>query len=142
MVDGTKKTGDPFTSNNVEVYNALEGDNLNSSSLGYVNSVLKEIKGLFYAGNFDARNGIIGQNTWISSLDSPYNSVLEANRNIFYVDGQPVGTYSLGENFTAVMIYFSGTYVSHWTPASTKSMLDYFFEGKFSTASLDYKPIN
>lgn len=94
MVNGSKKDGDKFQRYNEEVYDTFYQEIL-SGDVSDLNSLFqnKSAKGLVYAGNFDARNGIITQYEWLKKLKYPYNKIADSNRNIYYANGYPIGTY-------------------------------------------------
>jgi len=126
----TKKTGKPYLGFSTDAYNALSGEILNSSIV-YIDYLLPKIPCLFYEGNFDGRDGSYSAYAWFKLLKSPYDIMVNVTRNIWFnTEGNPVGFWSVYQNFYHIIIDFAGHFPPYFKLSVTNLMLDIFTGNK------------
>lgn len=114
-----------FNGFNVDTYNAL-AETILDNSIPYINYILTQIPCLFYAGNFDARDGALSQYIWYQKLDDPFWEIVIDDRQIWYINGNPVGMYTQMSNLTSVIINFAGHFPPVFELSATVQMLTNF----------------
>jgi Serine carboxypeptidase len=123
----------------VEAYDALDGTILDNS-ISLIDEVVSQIPCLFYAGNFDARDGAMSQYTWYQYLQNDALEIIITNREIWYIDGNPVGMYSNSFNLTSVIINFAGHFPPVFELSVSVQMLKNFIYNLSFTNHSAYKP--
>jgi len=128
-VTTSKKQGPLFTDGDENGAKALNHDILNNS-LGFINDVLHQIPCLYFAGNFDARDGSYGYFLWLELLGQPFSNILGQTRNIWYVDGMPVGFWMEYGNLTFITITNAGHFVPYFQIDVSRKMVDIWTTNK------------
>mmetsp|Transcript_5490 Transcript_5490/g.4671 ORF Transcript_5490/g.4671 Transcript_5490/m.4671 type:complete len:238 (-) Transcript_5490:530-1243(-) len=129
-VSGSKKNStELFSEGSSEAYNALKQDIIFNNSLVFVNYIVTKIPTLIFEGNFDIGDGAIGVQKWMPLLDGEYSKIMEQTRNVWFLQGVPVGMVTIYENLTYVIVDFSGHYTPYFVLNVSVSLLDVFTQG-------------
>lgn len=92
----------------------------------YLEPILEQIPVLLYEGNYDTRDGAYGTYYWFPLLKDPYNQILDVPRNLWYKDGEAVGSYAIFENLTYIVVNDAGHYAPYFQLENTVKMVKIF----------------
>jgi hypothetical protein len=125
-VTGSKKSGVLYNATCSKCSVSLDGEYILGDSLLYLNEIFTQIPVMMYEGTYDVRIGPLSSYYWYPLLNAPYNQLGNQTRNIWYMEGIPVGFWTQYYNVTHVIVDFAGHFVPYFTLAPSVLMVQNF----------------